>query len=477
MRAHRFGANARKAPALPILDDIARRTLSLPGDALEAVGLAEPTVRLGVTGLARAGKTVFITSLVANLLERGRMPQLQAAAQGRIEAAYLRPQPDDTVPRFPFEEALAALTGPHPSWPEPTESVSAIRIGLRVRPAGMLAGVRGARVLNLDLVDYPGEWLLDLGLLEKGFGEWSNGALARLSARPGGEGFAAALAGTDAAGPHDEGAAKRLAGAYVEALRAARAAGFSDCTPGRFLMPGEMAGSPALTFAPLPAGEAPRGSLRREFARRFEAYKARVVRPFFRDHFARIDRQVVLVDALEAIHHGPEAVGDLRGAMADLLGAFRPGGNAFLSRLLRGRRIDRVLFAATKADHLHHTQHGRLTAAMEALVADARRRAEFAGARTGAMAIAALRATDEGEVDGHPVVRGLDARTGGAVAFHPGDLPEDPAALLSGAGGGWLAEDYENMRFRPAPLTLRPGEGPPHIRLDRAAEFLFGDRL
>ena len=25
--------------------------------------------------------------------------------------------------------------------------------------------------------------------------------------------------------------------------------------------------------------------------------------------------------------------------------------------------------------------------------------------------------------------------------------------------------------------TLEPGEGPPHIRLDRAAQFLIGDRL
>ncbi|MGJ8558534.1 MAG: YcjX family protein, partial [Sulfitobacter geojensis] len=36
--------------------------------------LFEPVIRLGVTGLARSGKTVFITSLVANLLDRGRMP-------------------------------------------------------------------------------------------------------------------------------------------------------------------------------------------------------------------------------------------------------------------------------------------------------------------------------------------------------------------------------------------------------------------
>ena len=29
----------------------------------------------------------------------------------------------------------------------------------------------------------------------------------------------------------------------------------------------------------------------------------------------------------------------------------------------------------------------------------------------------------------------------------------------------------------PPRLTLAPGEGPPHIRLDRAAQFLIGDRL
>ncbi|MEY4780429.1 MAG: hypothetical protein RLZZ607_1742, partial [Pseudomonadota bacterium] len=49
--------------------------------------LPDRVVRLGVTGLSRAGKTVFITNLVANLLARGRMPALNAA--DRIAAVYL----------------------------------------------------------------------------------------------------------------------------------------------------------------------------------------------------------------------------------------------------------------------------------------------------------------------------------------------------------------------------------------------------
>lgn len=446
--------------------------------------LFDPTLRLGVTGLSRAGKTVFITSLVANLIDRGRMPQLAAAADGRILTAFLQPQPDDTVPRFDYESHHAALTAPDPHWPESTRAVSQLRLSMRLRPGGLLGGMTGPRTVHLDIVDYPGEWLLDLGLLGKSYDQWSADALARMDDRPGGPAARDALAAADGAARLDEGIAQRLAQGFTGYLRAARAAGFSDCTPGRFLLPGEMEGSPVLTFAPLPPGPARRGSLRAEFARRYDAYKSRVVQPFFRDHFARLDRQIVLVDALGAIHDGPRAVEDLRRTMADTLGAFRPGANSWLGRLLGARRVDRILFAATKADHLHHSQHGKLTAIMAALVKDARARADFAGAKTEAMSIAALRATTE-ETRDHDgrnldVVRGRLLDGGRQAAFHPGDLPEDPTALLSAARDGspaWLGDDYAFMRFAPARLTLRPGEGPPHIRLDRAAQFLLGDRL
>lgn len=446
---------------------------------------AEPAIRLGVTGLSRAGKTVFITSLVANLMNRGRMPQLRAAQTGAIRAAWLQPQPDDTVARFDYESHMARLSAAEPSWPVGTRAVSELRLSLKVAPRGWLSGLQGLRTVHLDIVDYPGEWLLDLGLLEKSYAGWSADALARAARRPGGDDYAGLMQGVDGRAPYEETVAQGLAGGWAAALGVAKAAGFSDCGPGRFLLPGDLAGSPVLTFAPLPPDEAaPRGSLWREFARRFEAYKRLVVKPFFRDHFAKVDRQVVLVDVLGAIHAGPRAVEDLRAAMADILAVFRPGRNAWLSRLLGGRRVERILFAATKADHLHHLQHAQLTAVTAALLREAKDRADFAGARTEAMSIAALRATVE-EMVRHegadlPMVRGRRLDTGGQAAFWPGRLPEDPAHLLSPAREGaerWLDGDFAVMRFAPARLTLKPGEGPPHIRLDRAAEFLIGDRL
>jgi predicted YcjX-like family ATPase len=456
--------------------------MGIGSDLMQGLGLKDPVIRLGVTGLSRAGKTVFITSLVANLMDRGRMHALRAAADGSLKAAWLQPQPDDTVPRFDFERHLSALTGPEPYWPDGTRHVSQLRLSVRLEPRGLLSGLRGPQTLHLDIVDYPGEWLLDLRLMEKDFGEWSAEVLQRIQDRAGSEAFLAALAQLSAEEPFDEPTAQILAETYTSYLHAAREAGWSDCTPGRFLIPGEMAGSPALTFAPLP--ETLRDSrIYREFRRRFDAYRSRVVKPFFRDHFARIDRQVVLVDVLGAIHEGPAAVEDMRRAMADVLTAFRPGRAGWLAQLLGTRRVERILFAATKADHLHHIQHNRLTAIVSAMLREARDRADFSGARTEAMSVAALRATTEDLIrqngDELPAVRGrlLDGRQ---AAFYPGELPADPAQLLHPARDGaqeWLDGDYAIMNFAPAPMTARPGDGPPHIRLDRAAEFLIGDRL
>lgn len=444
--------------------------------------LPDPVIRLGVTGLSRAGKTVFITNLVANLLERGRMPQL--SARDRIEAVFLQPQPDMTLPRFAFEDHLAAMTGDTPRWPQSTRAVSELRLSFRVRGAGFFGGLVGPRVLHVDIVDYPGEWLLDLALLDKSYEDWAEGVLNRIAKRQEARDFMALARAEDGALALDEPKAMALAASFTAYLVAARAAGWSDCTPGRFLLPGDLAGSPVLTFAPLPKpAHRPRGCLWAEMERRFTAYKTRVVRPFFRDHFAKIDRQVVLVDVLGAIHQGPRAVEDLRRTMAEILSAFRPGRSGWLDRILGGHRVERILFAATKADHLHHHQHPALTAITEALLRDAKSRADFAGAATAALSLASLRCTVEEVMarDGEKLdaVRGRLA-DGRQVALYAGELPGDPARILAPAREGaerWLNADFSLMEFQPARSARKPGEGPPHIRLDRAAEFLIGDRL
>lgn len=452
----------------------------------------EPTLRLGVTGLSGAGKTVFITSLAASLLHRGRLAGFAPEAEGRILAAQLSPQPDPELPRFAFEGHLAALTGDPPAWPESTRAVSQLRISLRHRPSGFLGAMGSEAVLHLDIVDYPGEWLVDLALLPQDYATWSAEALAAAESparRAHAAGWARALAAAEPGEAHHEPAAEALAAAFAGYLGRCREAGLAALAPGRFLLPGDLAGAPALTFAPLPLpAEVPqRESLYAEMARRFEAYKRVVVRPFFRNHFARLDRQVVLIDALGTLARGPRAMGDLMASLEATLAAFRHGRAPWLERLIGGRRIDRLLIAASKADHLHHSAHGALARLVEAMVADAAGRAAFKGAELRAVALAALRATVEQEMarggKRYALVRGRRLDTGRDVAVHPGALPDDPAGLLAAAADpgraapDWPAAEFAQVHFAPPDWAARRADGPPHIRLDKALDFLIADRL
>jgi uncharacterized protein len=474
-----------------LLDDILSGLKNL---GQYAGDLMNPTVRLGVTGLSRSGKTVFITALAHALLSGARLPLFPAMEEGHIRKVSLAPQPDDTVPRFPYEDHLAALTGPERHWPQSTRRISELRLVLEYDSKTAWGG--GVSTLTLDIVDYPGEWLLDLPLLDKSYARWSAETLALAALGPraslAGDYLALAAALPDNA-PADEGEARKLSDTFTAFLRACRneAVSLSSLPPGRFLMPGDLEGSPALTFAPLPpGGEHGPSELHRMMERRFDSYRNHIVKPFFRDHFSRLDRQIVLVDALTALNAGPAAVADLEAALADVLGAFRAGRNSMLGAMF-APRIDKVLFAATKADHLHHTSHDRLEAIVRLLVERAAGRAEGAGAAVDVAAIAAVRATREVSarqgnrtmacVAGVPLKGeklGKDVFDGAAeAALYSGELPEDPTAALAATAA---ALDLRFLRFRP-PVPERGADGRlkalPSIRLDRALEFLIGDRL
>jgi uncharacterized protein len=476
-------------------------------DALKSAGvrlldLMTPTLRLGVTGLARSGKTVFITALVRSLVAGGRLPFFSAMAEGRISRAYLEPQPDDAVPRFAYEEHLAELAADPPRWPDSTRRISQLRITIEYAHTTAFRRAVGPGRLHVDIVDYPGEWLIDLPLLDLGFPDWSRRAVEEARAphrSQSAKGWLEFIATLEPDAPEDEQAALSGARLFTLYLQAARVPDpeLTAPGPGRFLLPGDLAGSPLLTFFPLPpTGEAPyrRGSLGAMLARRFESYKAHVVKPFFRDHFARLDRQIVLVDALSAVNAGPRALGDLQRTLEGVLKCFRPGANTWLSSIL-ARRIDRLLFAATKADHLHHASHDRLEAILRLIADAAIARASFAGADVKAMALAALRATREAEAklgrQRLPCIVGVPLpgeRLDGKIfdgkaeaAVFPGDLPEDPASLLTRPAVAAAPDSVHFLKFRPPRVSLETpsGEEPalPHIRLDRAIEFLLGDRL
>ena len=487
------------ATSLTTITDEAR--IALDTIAGRAGDLFAPSLRLGVTGLSRAGKTVFITSLVHNLVHGGRLPMFEALQSGRIARAFLEHQPDDAVPRFQYEDHVAALVEQR-VWPESTRAISELRLTIEYESASGWNRLFSSGRLSLDIVDYPGEWLLDLPLLAKSYEAFSKDAfeLAALPARESlSEEWRALANDADPAGPADEMLARRLAESFAAYLKACKEDGraLSTLPPGRFLMPGDLEGSPALTFAPLPVTpgrSAPAGSLHAVMERRYRAYLAHVVKPFFRDHVARLDRQIVLIDAMQALNAGAGAVADLERALTEILACFRQGRPSVLTDWF-SRRIDRILIAATKADHIHHESHDRLQAIVRRLADRAVKRADFSGAEVEVLAMAAVRATREGTAkqgrEVLPVIIGtplkgerigrqtFDGET--ETAIFPGDLPEKVDSVFRPSEGA--ADDdppLRFVRFRP-PRLERTAEGLtlslPHIRLDRALQFLFGDRL
>src|SRR5689334_23066651 len=243
---------ALPAPLATVADEARLAARALADFAGHVV---HPTVRLGVTGLSGAGKTVFITALVHHLLHGGRLPVFEALASGRIARARLEPQPDDAVPRFDYETHLRALTEER-RWPESTSRISELRLVIEYQSARSGRD----RMLTLDIVDYPGEWLLDLPLLTTSYAQWSADTL-KLSRNGPRAGLAADwhrhLATLDPAAPEDEQAAREAARLFTQYLRACRDERYAMrlLPPGRFLMPGDLAESPALTFAPLELGD------------------------------------------------------------------------------------------------------------------------------------------------------------------------------------------------------------------------------
>lgn len=483
------------ASSITSLTDEARIALdTLTG---RAGNLLNPSLRLGVTGLSRAGKTVFISALVHNLLHGGRLPLFEAQKSGRIARTYLEEQPDDAVPRFQYEDHIRALVDER-IWPDSTRAISELRLTIEFESASGWGRMFSRGRLSLDIVDYPGEWLLDLPLLGKSYREFSRDTfeLAALPVRADLSAAWRALAATaDSGADADEMTARRLADGFTAYLRAGKddRRALSTLPPGRFLMPGDLEGSPALTFAPLPdlgAKPARVGSLEAMMARRYEAYKTHVVKPFFREHVARLDRQIVLVDAMQAMNAGAGAVADLERALTEILSCFRQGRGNVLTDLF-SRRIDRILIAATKADHIHHESHDRLQAIVRRITDRAVERADFSGAKVDVVAMAAVRATREGSVgdgmDALPVIIGtplageaidgerFDGKT--ETAIFPGDLPAKPDSIFEEGGD---AEAIRFVRFRPPRLERNAGGmtlSLPHIRLDRALQFLIGDQL
>ena len=463
----------RNLPAMSTLPTFG----SLQRNVEDLVNLTlDRNVRLAVTGLRQSGKTVFITTLIHHLLNGQELPFFTPVKQKRLMGARLLPPHVGDPPPFPFELSRSTLMAEAPDWPEPTRGLSSFRLELRVANTGFLARqFSDYRSQQIEIIDYPGEWLLDLPMMEQSFEDWSAATIA-LARSPARQEMAAdwlsAIEDDAPTGSAERDRAATLAEMYRRYLRAAQAAGFSLLQPGRLTMPGDMAGAEHLNFCPMPEAK---GRLYTLMSDRFYHYRDQVVRPFYADHFSRFDRQIVLVDLISSLNRGRAVFEDTQDALRTVMESFRYGPSSLIARLFRPK-IEKLLFVATKADHVAHNQHHNLRLLLEQMVHDAAGQARFEGVQPVFMAIASHRSTDMVKTDHHgqtlSCVRGLLKGEDRETVLFPGEIPPDLPVDQDWADGRFRFRD-----FAPRRLKQNGAAQPQHIRLDQALDVLLGDRL
>lgn len=448
-------------------------------------------VTLAVTGLSRSGKTAFITSLVNQLVNEGNESQLSffnPVHQGRFIAAKRVPQKHFHIARFDYEQSLSAFCQPQPFWPEPTKGISEIRLAIRYKPKdSYLKFATDMATLTLDITDYPGEWLLDLPMLKQDFEEWSSKMLAILEQAPRFEhaqSFIEKVKAIDPLKPADEEEISALAKEYTDLLHYFRnELGLSVIQPGRFVLPGELDGAPILEFFPYTGiadidgntyQNADDSSFIGMLRARYLEYRERVVKGFYKKHFQHFDRQIVLADCLTPLNKGEASFKDLQHAIELILESYQYGQSTILSRLF-SPRIDKLLFASTKADHVTPEQHPALVSLLEQLTHTSKHGLNFDAIEMKTLAISSVKVTDAGQTlhQGKkvPVIKGQRLSDDKTITVFPGTVPKKLPDQSY-----WQEQAFNFIAFAPN-KTISAHECLPHLRVDQVLQFLLGDKM
>ncbi|MCW8856322.1 MAG: YcjX family protein [Kangiella sp.] len=446
-------------------------------------------VRIAVTGLSKAGKTAFITSFMNQLLhvtDNDQLPFFRPVKEGRILATKVSSYDEMHIPEFKYKQSIGYLLQDQPEWPLSTTSISQAQLDVRYQIKNeWIRKIQKQSHLTIDIIDYPGEWLLDLPLLRLSYKEWSSQCLELIQQNKCGtttdwQEQSAQLIYQQHLSDEE---ITEVSNGYKTFIKNS----FSkQCTynllqPGRFVLPGELEGAPVLDFFPVTDTDIllsdwdslAQDSLIRTLEKRYDYYKKQIVQPFFKEYFEKVDRQILLVDCLEVLNGGYQNYRNMQFTLNELLKSFHYGQSNWLKRMFNPT-IDKLLIAATKADHVPPEQHRPLEAFLQAMLQEARNDIRYEGIDLETMAISSIKVTEAvmAEHQGQRLmcVKGIELDSGEEVISYPGKLGEQ---LLT--RDDWQAHQYDFINFSvPRNLT---NSILPHIRMDKVLQFLIGDKF
>lgn len=448
-------------------------------------------VRLGVTGLRRTGKTVFLTSLIYQLRERGSR-DLAAFDARAIELLPSSLSATTGLDKFPLETYIADLRQKPPRWPDPTEFEYQTTLMIPFRENNARGCYRflprklrnrlktRTGTIELQIHDYPGEFLLDVDLARLSFDEWSRAARQRMREQcpKEAERYERVFRDGTQDGEYSESLLSHLRAVYADYVAAAHLNYFEMIQPGMALLPWTRnlpanrgpsdPGCNILPFVPLPEEAAMRKgleNLRRSLREAYGRYVENDVSRFIQALSAS-SSQIVLVDVLRVLSNGLPCYNDTRQCLESILTAYRYSGKWF------GKRIRRVVFVAAKADHALNGHRPNMARLLETLVEKARGRIG-GGLSPRYRWLASLRATSDAvdRKSGRPqeLLRGTLVDEQEESVWNPGPVPSEwPDRVIPPTTEPWVVGNdfYQFPRFAPPHFPARDGAPVAHLNLD-----------
>ena len=443
--------------------------------------------RIAVTGLAGAGKTVFLLSLLQNMehFNPGRFRIAGGAGIGAFRE--LSADKDDRVPVFPRARLRSRLIASQDiSWPEKTGSVHRFRcafdysnLGLGARLINTLArGYWMSRRVHWEFLDFPGERFADALIVRSGsFPAWSDCLLEAWEVneplRNAMDDYLALLARSFAVSE------KEILLSYKRCLSTAAAGKNQLVTPSSFMLgpedgstlsleelqaggAGRISGLPGGEFAPLPRGfRDARPDLNEIFSRNYSRYRDESALPIF-GAVNGCDTLLVVVDIPGIVSGGVGRYNDASHLLEILADNVSPSG-------WFSGGVGRLALIAAKADMIHVRDQDSLRALADDMLRLIRnRRPEID--RTAVFPVSAWVSAQSVDLeDGSRALRGIPARGGDGMekVFRVPELKEEWP-------GDWKAEDpaYSYPRLSPPRLANR-FTAPRQWNLEKVFDFII----
>lgn len=421
---------------------------------LELTPLKDKKIKIAITGLSRSGKSVFITSFIDQLLNAQDL-FLHVKSSKKYKTTLQAPK--ISMKRFDYYHFSKQIKKEH-IWCDSTNGVS--KALLKIKSKGTLP-ILSDDGFYIEIIDYPGEWILDLTMLLHTYNSWSNEVISWLNEIDD-EKAKLYLSKIESLSTNETSNALEtsLHAEYAKLLKHLKKKHYSFLTPGRFLVPADLKDDPILLFAPLKKSNS---KLYKAFKKRYEIYVKEVVKKLHLDYFRGFDRQIVLIDVIKALQNGDECYADMQRALKSMLDIYTHAQGNLLSQIFNPT-IQNVAFVATKADLVPSLMHNNYLSLLNEMSEDIRIKLQELNIKISSHIVAAVKCTQNimSQKDGQkiPTLRGIDAKSGKMVEVYPGKMP-------SSFPTNWNQNSYMYEEFLPPRKEYNSNEAFANLHVDK----------